>query len=226
MRAELEPDPPLIAVPYQPVTRALDDAEIGALIVAGDTESRLIIGLLLSGIALDQIAELKCGDFDTGTGVLRTPSQPSRTITIPQALRAEFKHQLSTAVGPDDSIWHDQTGRPRTQEDLEALIMMTARDAGLTEPELATPQGILHSYLVYLVKQGMRLADLENVTGPTAPSERAAYAVHAPQAAAVPSEAMQPLPSPAPPAKPRATSTPSVSRPTARFFRRKASAIC
>ena len=186
MRAELEPDPPLIAVPYQPVTRALDDAEIGALIVAGDTESRLIIGLLLSGIALDQIAELKCGDFDTGTGVLRTPSQPSRTITIPQALRAEFKHQLSTAVGPDDSIWHDQTGRPRTQEDLEALIMMTARECRSDRARAGNPpQGILHSYLVYLVKQGMRLADLENVTGPTAPSERAAYAVHAPPGAAV-----------------------------------------
>ncbi len=63
---------------------------------------------------------------------------------------------------------------------------MAARDAGLTEPELATAENIRHSYLVFLVSQGMRLADLENVAGPMAPSARAAYAVHSPDGTAVP----------------------------------------
>ena len=61
---------------------------------------------------------------------------------------------------------------------------MAAHDAGLAEPERASAGAILHSYLVYLVGQGMRLADLELVTGPIAPSIRASYAAHAPPGAA------------------------------------------
>ena len=60
-----------------------------------------------------------------------------------------------------------------------------AHDAGLTEPELATADGILHSYRVFLVQQGMRLADLDIVAGPISPSVRAAYSVHAPAGAAL-----------------------------------------
>ena len=63
---------------------------------------------------------------------------------------------------------------------------MTAHDAGLAEPELATSECILHSYFVYPVGQGMRHADLEIVTGPMAPSVRSAYAFDAPAGAAVP----------------------------------------
>ena len=185
-QVEIEPDPPPAAVSYQPAARALDETEIGALMAAGDAETRLIIGLLLSGIALDQIAALRRGNFDIVAGVVTAPSQQPRAAAIPDALRAGFERQLSAAVGPDDPVWRDHEGGPRSREDLKALIMMTARDAGLAEPELATAEGILHSYLVYLVGQGMRLADLEIVTGPIAPSVRAAYAVHAPAGAAVP----------------------------------------
>ena len=86
----------------------------------------------------------------------------------------------------DDPVWRDANGDPRSREDLEALVTMTAHDAGLADPELATAGGILHSYRIYLVRQGMRLADLDIVTGPILPSVRAAYSVHAPAGPAVP----------------------------------------
>ncbi len=116
---------------------------------------------------------------------MTVPSRRRRSAVLPDALRAGFEGRIAAAAGPDDPVWRDHEGGPREREDLEALIMMAARDAGLAEPELATPENILHSYLVYLVGQGMRLADLEIVAGPMAPSERAAYAVHSPSGAAV-----------------------------------------
>jgi len=96
-----------------------------------------------------------------------------------------FEHQFSAGRWPNDHIWGDQNGQPLTKEDLEALIVMAAHDAGLTEANLVSAESIRHCYLVYLVEQGMRLADLETITGPMAPRARAAYAVHAPAGAAV-----------------------------------------
>lgn len=183
---QIEPSAPPAAMSYQPAAKALDETEITALLAAGDAEARLIIGLLLCGFSFDQITTLKCGDFDVEAGVVTKPSQPPREIAIPKSLRAGFERYLSTAGAPDDPVWRDANGDPRQREDLEALITMTAHDAGLTQPGLATAEGILHSYRIYLVRQGMRLADLEIVAGPILPSVRAAYSVHAPAGPAVP----------------------------------------
>ncbi len=61
--AEIAPDSPTGILSYQPTLRALDEPEIAALVAAGDAETRLIIGLLLSGFGLDEIVALRGGDF-------------------------------------------------------------------------------------------------------------------------------------------------------------------
>lgn len=183
--AQIEGNGTPAALPYQSAPRGLDAAEIGGLVAASDGETRLVVSLLLSGIALDDIAALTGGNIDVAGGVVTTPSQPFRAVKIPDGLCQGFKQHLGADIGSDDPVWRDHGGNPRGREDLEALIMMAARDAGLAEPELATAEGILHSYLVYLVQQGMRLADLETVAGPMPPSVRAGYAAYSPAAAAV-----------------------------------------
>ena len=171
-KAAIGPDPPLTTLSDQSAARALTNTEICALFAAGDTETRLVIGLLLSGISIDEIVSLRCSNFDIAAGVISAFSKKPRKVTIPEVLRAGFESQLSSAAGADDPLWRDYGGGARTREDIEALIAMAARDAGLAEPDLATAENILHSYLVFLVGQGMRLADLENVVGPMAPSAR------------------------------------------------------
>jgi uncharacterized protein involved in exopolysaccharide biosynthesis len=183
--AQLERQPAPEAISHQLASRALDEGEIAALMAAGDSEARLIIGLLLCGFSLDQIAALERGDCDMAAGIVAKRSQPHRKVAIPEALRAGLERHLSSAGTPDDPVWRDSDGAPRMREDLEALVNTAAHDAGLTEPEPATADGILHSYRVYLVEQGMRLADLDIVAGPISPSVRAAYSVHAPAGAAV-----------------------------------------
>ena len=185
-QAEIEAGPPPATVSYQPASRVLEETEIEALMRAGDDETRLIIGLLLSGVAIDQITALRCGDVDCAAAQITVPSQPARAVTMPEVLRTGFESLLAGVDGPDNPLWQDHEGQPRSRGDLEALITMAAHDAGLAAPELASAGAIFHSYLVYLVGQGMRLADLEIVTGPIAPSVRAAYAAHAPAGTALP----------------------------------------
>jgi succinoglycan biosynthesis transport protein ExoP len=186
MAPVLEGRPVTDAVSFQPETTILDAAEIETVMAAAETETRLIIGLLLCGITPEQITALKCGDFDVVMGVVTTPLQDSRTIKLPDGLRAEFDHRLALNTRREDPVWSDHDGIPRSREDIDALIVMAAHDAGLDAPERATGDVILRSYLVYLVEQGMRLADLDLVAGPMAPGARAAYAVHAPAGAAIP----------------------------------------
>lgn len=188
---EILPAAAPLAVSYAPSNQALSRSDLAQLLSAGDSESRLIIGLLLSGVPLDQIVALRRSDIDISSGVVTLTSGQPHSVAIADALRGDLERRFTGSNEPDDPAWCDQAGAPRSRADLEALIDIAAHDAGLAEPELASAEGIWHSYLVYLVGQGMRLADLEFITGPMAPGLRAGYARYAPAGAALPFEQIE-----------------------------------
>jgi hypothetical protein len=70
------------------------------------------------------------------------------------------------------------------------MLLFTAHDAGLTRPPDVTPESVRHTYLAYLVRQGVRLNDLPGLVGPVPPAMLAAYGVHSPPGSAVPLESV------------------------------------
>ena len=68
--------------------------------------------------------------FGAHQGLVTIASPPPRTIVLPEVLLDGFEHQFSAGRWPNDHIWGDQNGQPLTKEDLEALIVMAAHDAG------------------------------------------------------------------------------------------------
>jgi succinoglycan biosynthesis transport protein ExoP len=50
----------------------------------------------------------------------------------------------------------------------------------LPEPEEITAEAIRHSYIAYLVRQGLRLSDLEHITGYLDPSVITRYGAYSP----------------------------------------------
>ena len=55
--------------------------------------------------------------------------------------------------------------KPASSEDLDAVLLCSAVDSSLPNPGEVTAKAIRHSYIDYLVLQGLRLSDLEQITG-------------------------------------------------------------
>jgi len=57
---------------------------------------------------------------------------------------------------------------------------MCSSDSGLPNPGEITAEAIRHSYIAYLVRQGLRLSDLEQITGYLEPSVISSYSAYSP----------------------------------------------
>ena len=86
--------------------------------------------------------------------------------------------------------------------------MYAAYDAGLDGADELTPRALRHTYLVYLLRQGIRFADIGRIVGRLPPQELAAYMRYAPSQPRLPLESR---PAPARFARPREESDKPVS---------------
>ena len=62
-------------------------------------------------------------------------------------------------------------------------LLYAAHDAGLERPYEITPYALRHTYLAFLVRQGIRFADLTKIVGPLSATTLASYSAMAPAGA-------------------------------------------
>jgi uncharacterized protein involved in exopolysaccharide biosynthesis len=169
----------------QQLPRELSDTEVLAQLEAAAPDTRLLIVCLLSGLSTEELSALRWRDIDSDTNVLYIPGQMGRNLVISQPLRAAIAEYQSSDPDPDSPLWQDAGGEPLSDSNLEALIACAAHDAGLTRPSEVTSETFLHTYVVYLVRQGIKLSDLDKVVGRIPPTVLAAYGVFSPPGAAL-----------------------------------------
>ncbi|MGR9046516.1 MAG: GumC family protein [Gammaproteobacteria bacterium] len=155
-----------------PIIRELSDAEIRALFSAADTMGRQLIGLLLSGLTLEETAILSSQNFDLDQNRIRIQGPGARVITINDALKSLF------AATDDLPAW--RSNAPFSVDDMSAMVRLTAIDAGLPHPEEISAEAIRHTYIVYLVRQGLRLSELSRVVGYLPPTDKLSYGNYSP----------------------------------------------
>jgi succinoglycan biosynthesis transport protein ExoP len=82
-----------------------------------------------------------------------------------------------------DSLIGDAGAAPLNLSHLEALISYAAHDAALQQPIDVTPWAVRHTFIGYLVRQGMRFSEIARIVG-TLPAEvTAAYGLMQPAGA-------------------------------------------
>ena len=59
-----------------------------------------------------------------------------------------------------------QSGHPMTRDSIDAQILCAAHDAGIDGATQITSDCLRHTYLAFLVRQGMRFGDLVQLVGP------------------------------------------------------------
>lgn len=168
----LEATEPMLLPQQTRLPRELRPDEVAALMRASDDESRLVMLLLLSGVNPDELLELRWSDVDRARGTMRVGGASGRDIVLDGALR----RVLDAAAGmPGSELLVRSPGRPATKDSIDAQILGAAYDAVIEDASQVTASCLRHTYLAFLMRQGMRFADLTRLVGPLAAESMSAY---------------------------------------------------
>jgi|AMFO01.1.fsa_nt_gi Uncharacterized protein involved in exopolysaccharide biosynthesis len=169
-RAALEQRPQ--ALPARAVVE-LAPGEIRQLVEHGDPIARQLVGLLLSGLSVQEILQLEAEDIDPETGEVEVRGRSARKVRLPPAIRSWYLGEEGAWLA-----WKEQEGFD--EGELEARLQLAAREAGIPEIERVDSEALRNSYLLHLVRQGVRLTDLERVVGAMPARQLLELGAHAP----------------------------------------------
>jgi uncharacterized protein involved in exopolysaccharide biosynthesis len=140
---------------YEPGDRELTQAEVQSLLGNADLQTTEVISLLLNGLTVQDILSLTAENFDNEKQLInvngRTVAMNSYTTQLLSAYPWEAV-KLATA-------------------DVDAILSCAAIDAGLSSPEQIKAETLSYTYTLFLIRQGIRLAELPKIIGPISPGK-------------------------------------------------------
>jgi polysaccharide biosynthesis transport protein len=185
-RGAVAASPPLLAAEAarlpapDPAPRELTDAEIGALIRATSDDGRLILTGLLSGLSAEEIVALDWDQIDFDAGTIRMSGESPRILPINAPLRQLIIGRRALQPQAAGAVLRSPSSGPLLLDDIRSLVMYAAYDAGIEAADEVTLRTLRHTYLVYLLRQGIRFADIGRIAGRLPQQELAAYMRFAP----------------------------------------------
>jgi succinoglycan biosynthesis transport protein ExoP len=91
--------------------------------------------------------------------------ESARTIPLPQPLRSVIVGRLRQQPDGVGTVLHDRHGGRLTIEEVGRLVFYAADDAGLDRSHEVTPDVLRYTYICFLLRQGIRPADLGRIVG-------------------------------------------------------------
>ena len=132
-------------------------AEIRVLLESVDPVTAGYCALLLSGVSPQELSFVDADCIDQDARVISVPGRYSRSIEVGRGAW-RFIHGLSKnpVELPMDHLIAE----------LDANLAVTAADLGMENPVRVDTISVWYSYVTYLVRQGVRLAELSKQVGP------------------------------------------------------------
>ncbi|MGJ8680434.1 hypothetical protein, partial [Paraglaciecola sp.] len=152
------------------ILRELTEVESKALYSVSNSESKVIIGLVYAGLNIDELCQLERSHFSEGYSTVSIQTGSKRILELSQhlseniALFCQDNSELTSFWSTIDKV-----------EDLEQVVINTAYDVELENPEQFSLNVLRHTYICYLVRSGVRLNDLNKIVGKVSPSDLAKY---------------------------------------------------
>lgn len=146
-----------------PLPRELRSDEVEKLLASAAPENLAILACLLCGLSVDEVVSLRRQHVDTATATLQVPGESSRVVPLPAQLLALPAHQL--ADSPNTPLFVKATDRPLDSDDIHSVVTSSAYDAELEQPQSVTPATLRHTYVAFLVRQGLRFSELMHLVG-------------------------------------------------------------
>lgn len=169
------PDPRVTSEPSKlpsvpQVIRLLSMNECQQLFSVANNQGKTLVGLILSGVNIDELLVIQKADFAHDYSMLTIDNAFSRSISIQKEL-AEAMQELCKNLKDEQPIWTNI----KSLDDFVQLLVNIAHDAQISFPEQLSLNVLRHTYLTFLASQGARLNDLEQVAGYTSPRDLALY---------------------------------------------------
>ncbi len=140
--------------------RELASAEVNALLKIADPLTSGYGALLLSGVSPYELTLLDNECFDATTSYLNVPGINQRTFEITPDVWRQL-HEVIEDIG--------STATPVPIAEIEFRLVNAAREANLSDPPSINGLSLWHSYVVYLVRQGIDDSELVNRVGAIPP---------------------------------------------------------
>ncbi|MEJ5999290.1 GumC family protein [Paucibacter soli] len=159
---------PLAAAPErallaQALPRELRAEEIAQLLAAATPEHRPVLAALLCGLTVEESLALQLQHVDAKRGQLQVPGADARRLPLAAPLRAAWA--LNAAGAPELPLLQNAAGRALQADELRMIVAATAHDAQLDGAGALTPEALRHSYIAFLVRQGLRFSELGQLVG-------------------------------------------------------------
>lgn len=168
--------------------RELGQDEVNALLRASSETARVTMLLLLSGISAEEALAVKSDDVDLPRRVIRIGGESAREAAMCDTL-AELI--AARAKQPGQQLLADVQGHDIGLPDLSAELLCAAHDAGIEQPAEVSPAALRHTYAAFLVRQGIRFADLTKIVGRLPAETLSAYSTLSPAGARISMEAVE-----------------------------------
>ncbi|MBK6277083.1 MAG: tyrosine-type recombinase/integrase [Gammaproteobacteria bacterium] len=176
-------------LPAGPVLPAeLAPGEVAELLHAATAEGRLGMLLILSGASPEEALALSWDDVDLERQVVAIRGDSARQLPLSAPLRAALGAREACSGAP---LLADAQGRALAMDGLHAAILCAAHDAGIGHAGVVTPAALRHTFIAFLVRQGVRFADLAQLVGRLPAETLAAYSSLSPAGPRVPLEQVE-----------------------------------
>jgi integrase len=152
---------PLLA---QALPRELEQHEVGQLLAATAPEHLPLLACLLCGLSAEEAGALRVGDLDGAAGRLTVPGEAPRVLALSAPLLTLLVASAGSGASPQQPLL-SVSGQALAAADVASVVTSSAFDAGLEQPQSVTPESLRHTYVAFLVRQGLRFGDLGRLVG-------------------------------------------------------------
>ncbi len=159
----------------EPLPRELTNSEIVALVTATADDARLVVVGLLMGMTVQELVVLDWDKIDLSGGAIHIGGGSARTLPLEEPLRGLLATRQEQPTKPAGTVLHGSDGRSLAPEEVARTVLFGAYDAGLDRPQEVTAEALRYTYLSFLLRQGIRAADVGRIAGDIPQNELIAY---------------------------------------------------
>ncbi len=146
-----------------PQARELSHDELSRLLANAAPEHVALVACLLSGLSAAVLVGLRVAHVDADARTLTVAGEPGRVL----ALEGPLRDLPARCVGRSGemALFANARGEPLSIEDLDTVVTSSAYDANLADAQSITPETLRHTYVAFLVRQGLRFSELGKLVG-------------------------------------------------------------
>ena len=147
---------PLKALPVDELPKEMTYQEVQRVYQAAEPVIKGVIRLIFNGLSLAEILSLNGDGLNFETMTIVIPGQ--RSLNMTESVAEWFTHENTVTIWPSES-------------EIKTLFCCAAIDSGLPQPEQISLETLRYTYMLFLLRQGIRLAELTKIFGYLSPSQ-------------------------------------------------------